>query len=218
MPRAESPPAAADVARRLRRAGVDLGDSQSDALARFLDLLIRWNRVYNLTGIRDPDELVDRHLLESLALRPLLRGDRVADVGTGAGLPGLPLAIVEPERSFTLIESRAKRVRFLRQVIADLGLRNASVAHGRAEHLRPERPFATVLARAVAPPAELLAIARSLTAPGSFLVLLTAAHLETQFAGLAPDFVPRTVELARGAPKLKSSIVVLERVDVQTER
>src|SRR5215471_3194064 len=213
MARVESSLAPTDVDRRLARAGLDLPKAHSEALARFLDLLMRWNKVYNLTGIRDAHELVDRHLIESLALRPLLRGERIADVGTGAGLPGLPLAITEPERSFTLIESRAKRVRFLRQVIVELGLRNAVVAHGRAEHLRPERPFATVLARAVAPPAELLEICRNLTAPGSFLLLLTAAHLQTQFPGLAPDFVQRAVELPRGAPRLKSSIVLLERTE-----
>jgi len=211
MPRAESSPPAAEVARRLRGAGVVLPEPQVETLARFLALLIRWNRVYNLTGIRDAHELVDRHLVESLALKPLLRGERIADVGTGAGLPGVPLAITEPDRSFTLIESRAKRVRFLRQAIVELELGNAVVAHGRAEHLRFEQPFATVLARAVAPPAELLAITRNLTAPGSILLLLTAAHLEAQFAGLASDFQPRVVERARGAPKLKSSIVMLER-------
>ena len=214
MRRAESIPPAADVARRLRAAGVALPERQVELLARFLDLLVRWNRVYNLTGIRDTGELVDRHLVESLALRPLLRGERIADVGTGAGLPGLPLAITEPERSFTLIESRAKRVRFLRQAIAELELRNALVAHGRAEDLRPEPPFATVLARAVAPPAELLAVSRNLTGPGS--ILLTAAHLEAQFAQAAPDFVPRAAVWG-GASKLKSSIVMLERIDVQAE-
>jgi 16S rRNA (guanine527-N7)-methyltransferase len=213
MARVEASLPPADVGRRLRAAGLELSKPHSEALARFLDLLIRWNRVYNLTGIRDRQELVDRHLVESLALKPLLRGERIADVGTGAGLPGLPLAITEPERAFTLIESRAKRVRFLRQVIVELGLRNAVVAHGRAEHLRPEQPFATVLARAVAPPAELLEICRNLTAPGSILLLLTAAHLQTQFAGLAPDFALRAVELERGAPRLKSSIVLLERTE-----
>lgn len=217
MPRAEPSTPLTEVARRLERAGIRLPDAQSAALARFLDLLMRWNRVYNLTGIRDLAELVDRHLIESLALRPLLQGDRVADVGTGAGLPGVPLAITERARSFTLIESRAKRVRFLRHVIGELDLANTQVAHGRAEHLRPDRPFDTVLARAVAPPAELLAICRNLTAPGSILLLLTATHLQAAFDGLAPDFVLRHVARDREtAPKLRSSIVLLERTDAKT--
>jgi 16S rRNA (guanine527-N7)-methyltransferase len=204
----------AEVGRRLERAGIALPEPESAALARFVDLLMRWNRVHNLTGLRRLGDIVDRHLVESLALRPLLQGEHVADVGTGAGLPGIPLAITEPHRAFTLIESRAKRVHFLRHVTSELGLANVVVAHCRAEHLRPERPFATVLARAVAPPAELLEICRSLTAPGSILLLLTAAHLGEAFRGLAPDFVARPMAGAV-APKLKSSIVVLERIDVQ---
>jgi 16S rRNA (guanine527-N7)-methyltransferase len=144
-----------------------------------------------------------------------LQGAAIADVGTGAGLPVLPLAITEPGRCFTLIESRAKRVRFLRQVVSELGLVNTTVEHGRAEHLRPDPPFATVLARAVAPPAELLAICRHLTAPGSALVLLTSRELQHAFDGLAADFVPRPEAAARVAVKgLKSSIVVLQRVPV----
>jgi 16S rRNA (guanine527-N7)-methyltransferase len=218
MPRAEPSTPQTEVARRLERAGIRLPDAHLEALARFLDLLMQWNRVYNLTGIRDLAELVDRHLIESLALKPLLRGERIADVGTGAGLPGVPLAITERARRFTLIESRAKRVRFLRHVTAELALTNTEIAHGRAEHLRPDRPFDTVLARAVAPPAELLEICRSLTAPGSILLLLTATHLQTAFAGLAPDFALREVAPAGGeiAPRLRSTIVLLERTDANT--
>jgi 16S rRNA (guanine527-N7)-methyltransferase len=203
----------AEIGRRLERAGIALSEPQTAALARFVDLLMRWNRVHNLTGLRALGDIVDRHLVESLALRPLLAGDRIADLGTGAGLPGIPLAIAEPRRAFTLIESRAKRVHFLRHVTSELGLANVVVAHCRAEHLRPEHPFATVLARAVAPPAELLDICRSLTAPGSILLLLTAARLGEEFRGLAPDFVARA--FPGETPKLKSSIVVLERIDVQ---
>src|SRR5262245_57287759 len=170
MPRASPSSSPLEIARPLERAGIRLPAEAIAKLAAFVDLLMRWNKVYNLTGLRKADDIVDRHLIESLALRPLLQGERIADVGTGAGLPGVPLAIAEPERSFTLIESRAKRVRFLRHAVGELGLTNTTVAHGRAEHLRPERPFATVLARAVAPPAELLEICRSLTAPGSILL------------------------------------------------
>lgn len=216
MPRAQVDAVpAAEIGRRVEAAGLSLAAPEVESLARFVELLIRWNRVYNLTGpIRDLGELVDRHLVESLALRPLLRGERVADVGSGGGLPGMPLAIAEPARSFTLIESRAKRVRFLRHVVTELRLRNAEVAHGRAELLRPDRPFDTVLARAVAPPAELLTICRPLTAPGSVLVLLTAAHLREAFRGLAPDFVVKD-DARSAAPELalRSSIVLLERIN-----
>jgi 16S rRNA (guanine527-N7)-methyltransferase len=199
------------IARRLQREGVPVDAEQAGKLAAFCALLLRWNRVYNLTGVGGAAELVGRHLVESLALKPLLAGERIADVGSGGGLPGMPLAITEPKRHFTLIESRAKRVRFLRHAIGELKLRNAEVAHDRAEHLRLAQPFDTVLARAVAPPPELLAICRPLTGPGSILLLLTAPHLAHEFRGLATDFVLRPTPAA--VPKLKSSIVVLERVD-----
>jgi 16S rRNA (guanine527-N7)-methyltransferase len=201
---------ASDVEQRLAREGVSVDAAQAAALAAFCALLLRWNRVYNLTGVRGAAELIDRHLVESLALRPHLAGARVADVGSGGGLPGMPLAITEPARRFTLIESRAKRVRFLRHAIGELALGNAEVAHDRAEHLRVAQPFDTVLARAVAPPAELLAICRPLMAPGSILLLLTAPHLQDEFRGLAADFVLRPPVAA--GPRLKSSIVVLEHV------
>ena len=114
------------VAGRLRAAGFELAPAPCAALTAYLELLAQWNRVFNLTGIRSREALVQRHVVESLTLGPLLRGGRVADVGTGAGLPGIPLAITAPEREFTLIESRAKRVRFLRHVVSMLGLDNAA--------------------------------------------------------------------------------------------
>lgn len=204
--------APAEIARRLTALGFAVTAEQAAELARFVELLLRWNRVHNLTGVRGAEEVLDRHLVESFALRPLLKGGHIADVGTGGGLPGVPLAIVERERRFTLIESRAKRVHFLRHVVAELKLANTEVAHGRAEHLPVSRPFDTVLARAVAPPAELLAICRHLTAPGSVLLLLTAPHLEETFRGLAADWVVRPTPA--GGPRLKSSIVSLERITI----
>jgi 16S rRNA (guanine527-N7)-methyltransferase len=211
MPSAESAVSSTDISRRLRAIGFSVTDEQAAALAEFVELLLRWNEVYNLTGVRGADEIVDRHLVESFALRALLKGARIADVGSGGGLPGLPLAIAEPERRFTLIESRAKRVRFLRHVVGELELPNTEVAHSRAEDLHVERPFDTVLARAVAPPAELLGVCRHLTAPGSMLLLLTASHLRDAFRGLAPDFVVRPAP--KDGPRLRSAIVLLERID-----
>ena len=195
----------------LRRAGIGVPAGRLETLVEFLRLLVKWNRVYNLTGIRDADELVERHLVESLALAPLLRGTRIADVGTGAGLPGMPLAIVEPDRQFVLIESRAKRVRFLRHAAGALGLGNVDVAHARVEHLPCERPFDTVLARAVAPPADLIRMTRHLTAPGSILLLLTAERLEREWRGLAQDYRLRPVDVDTAARLRHSSIVMLER-------
>ena len=196
------------VQARLAKAGIECSPSEAESLARYLSLLEQWNRVYNLTGIRERGELLGRHLVESLALAPLIVGKRVADVGTGAGLPGLPLAICRPELEFTLIESRRKKVNFLRHVVATLGLTNTTVWHGRAEDLSTPEPFATVLARAVAPPAELIEIVRPLTAEGSVVLLLTSARLGREIAQAAADFVERPVR--PGLP-LKSSIVMLER-------
>ena len=209
MPNTDSSLSSTELQRRLGAVGFSVTDGEASKLAAFVATLLRWNEVHNLTGVRGADEIVDRHLVESFALRPLLRGTSIADVGSGGGLPGVPLAIVEPERRFTLIESRAKRVHFLRHVVGQLELTNTEVAHGRAEALTFPQPFATVLARAVAPPAELLAICRPLTAPGSVLLLLTAAHLQDAFRGLAPDFVVRPSP--QEGPKLRSSIVLLER-------
>jgi 16S rRNA (guanine527-N7)-methyltransferase len=199
------------VAAGLGAAGIEVAAEELRRLTEYLNLLVKWNRVYNLTGIREADELIGRHLVESLALAPLLRGPRVVDVGTGAGLPGIPLAIVQPETHFVLIESRAKRVRFLRHVAGALGLENVDVRHARVEHLRTEAPFDTVLARAVAPPPELIRMTRHLTAPGSVLVLLTASRLEAEWRALAEPNSLRPLALD-AVPRLeRSSIVVLER-------
>ena len=211
MPTDESTVSSAELRRRLEAIGLPVPAEQGAALAAFALLLLKWNKVYNLTGVRGADEIVDRHFVESFALRKWLRGTPVADVGSGGGLPGLPLAIVEPERQFTLIESRAKRVRFLRHVVAELSSRTSRSRIAAPRTYAVAQPFATVLARAVAPPAELLGICRHLTAPGSILLLLTASHLQDAFRGLAADFLVQPV--AAEGPRLRSSIVLLERVD-----
>jgi 16S rRNA (guanine527-N7)-methyltransferase len=199
------------VGAALAAAGIAASAEELRLLAEYLNLLVKWNRVYNLTGTRGADELVGRHLVESLALAPLLRGSRIADVGTGAGLPGIPLAIVRPDARLVLVESRAKRVRFLRHVVGTLRLANTEVRHARVEDLRGEKPFDTVLARAVAPPAELIELTAHLLAPNSLLVLLTAARLEAEWRALAARHHLRVLAPEGAPPTLRSSIVVLER-------
>ena len=207
-----APLEAARVGEALHDAGIELVPAHVAALTAYLNLLIKWNRVYNLTGIRNAGELVERHLAESLALAPLLHGARLADVGTGAGLPGIPLAIVEAGRSFVLVESRAKRVRFLRHVVGTLRLANVEIEHSRVEDLPCERPFDTVLARAVAPPRELITMTQHLTAPGTILLLLTAARLEETWRELAEDLCLRPIAVEESTRPLRSSIVMLERI------
>jgi 16S rRNA (guanine527-N7)-methyltransferase len=204
----ESAIEAPEVDARLRAAGVECETGNVAALTQYLNLVSRWNRVHNLTGARGNRELLGRHLVESLAVEPLLAGTRVADVGSGAGFPGIPLAICEPERAFTLIESRAKRANFLRHVVATLALQNVVVVRTRAEDLRGQPPFDTVLARAVARPAKLLEIVGPLMAEGSILLLLTSSELAKSLAAPVAGFVLRPATLR---VPLASAVVRLER-------
>lgn len=138
------------LASGLRELNLALDEPVRSQMIVFLELLTKWNQAYNLTAVRDPVQMVPRHLLDSLAIVPFLRGDRVVDVGSGAGLPGLPLAMACPDRQFVLIDSNGKKTRFLVQAVATLGLRNVEVVQTRVEDYRPVKPFATVISRAFA--------------------------------------------------------------------
>jgi len=129
--------------------GLSLTDEQQVKLQRYVELLVKWNKVYNLTSVRDPSEMVNRHVLDSLTLLPYLKGDSLLDVGTGAGLPGIPIAIAFPEIAVTLLDTNSKKTRFLQQAKAELGLDNVTVVHARVEEATLPK-FAMVTARAFA--------------------------------------------------------------------
>jgi 16S rRNA (guanine527-N7)-methyltransferase len=145
--------------------GIPALPEQRAMLLAFLALMQKWNRTYNLTAIRDPSTAVDLHLLDSLTVWPYLHGHRVLDVGTGAGLPGVPLALMSPERAFALLDSNAKKTRFVQQAVIELGLKNVDVVTARVEQYRPESGFDTVLARAYAGLQDILADTAGLLAP-----------------------------------------------------
>jgi 16S rRNA (guanine527-N7)-methyltransferase len=145
--------------------GVPASSEQRERLLAFLALMQKWNRTYNLTAIRDLRTAVDLHLLDSLTAWPYLHGRRILDVGTGAGLPGIPLAIVSGDKSFVLLDSNAKKTRFVQQAVIELELKNVDVVTARVEQYRPERGFDTVLARAFASLGEILAATERLVAP-----------------------------------------------------
>jgi 16S rRNA (guanine527-N7)-methyltransferase len=165
-----------------RALALELDETQLARLVAHLDLLDEWNARMNLTAIRDRPSQLTKHLLDSLTVQPYLRGERVADVGSGAGFPGIPLAIVEPHRQFTLIESTGKKCRFLEHVRDTLELKNVTVVQSRAESYKPDRRFDTVLARAVGPVADLVKVAGPLVVGGGRLLAMKGRYPEQELA------------------------------------
>jgi 16S rRNA (guanine527-N7)-methyltransferase len=133
------------------RLNVDLDAGQLQQLDTLAAELLRWNKAYNLTAITEPAKVLTHHLLDSLSLHSDLDGEQIADVGTGAGFPGLPLAIVNPQRRFTLIDAVDKKLRFIDHAVRALGLANVTTQHTRVEMLQPTQRFHTVMSRAFAP-------------------------------------------------------------------
>jgi 16S rRNA (guanine527-N7)-methyltransferase len=131
-----------------RELGVELSESQQSQLLAYLALLIKWNKAYNLTAVRDPDEMVSRHLLDSLSVVRFIEGERQLDVGSGGGMPGIPLAILFPGMKVTVLDSNGKKTRFLTQVKLELALSNLEVIHSRAEAFQPPLPFNGIISRA----------------------------------------------------------------------
>jgi 16S rRNA (guanine527-N7)-methyltransferase len=172
-----------DVLRDGARAlGLELTDAEVGKLLQHLDLLDEWGGRMNLTAIRDRPAQLTKHLLDSLSVRPYLRGLRVADVGSGAGFPGIPLAIVAPEIHFVLIESTGKKCRFLEHVRDALGLGNVEVVQSRAEAHQPAARYDTVIARAVGPVADLVRYAGPLVAGGGRLLAMKGRRPDDELA------------------------------------
>jgi 16S rRNA (guanine527-N7)-methyltransferase len=182
---------AADLALLLAGAsdlGLDLDSSQAETLLHLVDALEETNAHFNLTAIRDRPGMLRKHVLDSLSLQPYLRGNRMVDVGTGAGFPGLPLAIVNPARSFSLIEATGKKVRFVMQTADRLGCANVEVIHARAEAYRPFELFDTVMARALASLADFVAYAGHLCAPDGRLLAMKGKRPDEELSAVPKSF------------------------------
>ncbi|PIZ04812.1 MAG: 16S rRNA (guanine(527)-N(7))-methyltransferase RsmG [Gammaproteobacteria bacterium CG_4_10_14_0_8_um_filter_38_16] len=151
-------------------------DTQSQLLA-YLQLLQKWNKTYNLTAITNFEKMISHHLLDSLSVSPYLKGDDIVDVGSGAGLPGIPLAIYFPEKKFTLIDSIGKKVRFMSHAVNELGLKNVQVLQTRAEEYQTQNGFDTMIARAVASIDELIKIAQHLLNENGVLMMMKSDEL-----------------------------------------
>ncbi len=164
--------------------GLRLPTEAIACLAVYLALLERWNRAYNLTAVRDPAAMVVRHLLDSLSILPWLDGPRVLDVGSGAGLPGIPLAVARPDCEFCLLDSNGKRTRFLTQVVAELRLPNVCVVRNRVEDYRPVILFNSVVSRAFATLADMVAAAGRLCVPEGRLLAMKGVFPDDELARL----------------------------------
>lgn len=178
--------------RRGAAEGLAWGDPAGDSdkapkLAQYLDELRRWNRAYSLTAIDDPSEMVVKHVLDSLSIAPWVHG-RVLDVGTGAGLPGIPLAIMDPELDVTLLDSTAKKVMFLNHVARALGLQNIEAWQARVEEYEALAPFDVIVSRAFSSLAEFAAATRHLLGPRSRLLAMKGRRPDEETAGL-PDWI-----------------------------
>ncbi|RUL75375.1 16S rRNA (guanine(527)-N(7))-methyltransferase RsmG [Dyella choica] len=186
----------------------------ADAVPRLLDylaLLERWNAAYNLTAIRNPAEMVTRHLLDSLAILPHVRGETLADLGTGPGLPGIPLAIAAPGRQLLLVDSNGKKVRFLREAIRALKLEGVRALQSRVEEV--EGRFDCITARAFASLADMLAWGGHLLAPGGVWLAMKGKTPDEELAGIPPAFALRGVHALTvpGLGAAERHLVVLER-------
>ncbi|EAN3151142.1 16S rRNA (guanine(527)-N(7))-methyltransferase RsmG [Salmonella enterica subsp. houtenae serovar 48:z4,z32:-] len=190
------------LSRLLDEAGISLTDHQKTLLVAYVDMLHKWNKAYNLTSVRDPAEMVVRHILDSIVVAPYLQGQLFIDVGTGPGLPGIPLAIVLPDAHFTLLDSLGKRVRFLRQVQHELRLENITPVQSRVEAYPSEPPFDGVISRAFASLNDMVSWCHHLPGEKGRFYALKGQLPEDEIASLPDEFSVESVEKLR-VPQLE---------------
>jgi 16S rRNA (guanine527-N7)-methyltransferase len=193
------------LARGLEEMGLHLDPSTQSSLLNYVALMQKWNKVYNLTAVRDPQKMVTQHLLDSLAVLPHIAGRRVIDVGTGPGLPGIPLALANPALEVTLLDSNHKKTSFLRQACLELGLNNATVVCERVEAWRPEKKYDVVISRAFSDLAEFASSALHLCNDTGLMLAMKGVYPHEELTRL-----PATVAL-QGVEPLKVAGLDAER-------
>lgn len=181
-----SNPLQAELRTGLAALGLDAGFSAK--LMAYLELLMRWNKAYNLTAIREPGEMLRKHLLDSLAMHRFFTQDNLADLGTGPGLPGIPLAIIRPDAEIGLVESNGKKTRFLREVVRQLALSNVTVYESRAETLARDGHYQAITARAMDRLAGILAVGGHLLAADGILLAMKGPHIQDEIAELPAEW------------------------------
>ncbi len=192
---------------------LQLSEQQLQQLVQYVQLLDKWNSAYNLTSVRDPMEMLVKHIMDSLAVAPYIKGQRIIDVGTGPGLPGIPLAICFPDKEFTLLDSLGKRIRFLNQVKLQLGLKNVTPLQSRVEEHQPDPGYDVVLSRAFASLSDMIGWCAHLPAADGQFLAMKGAQAAEEIAAL-PDFVKVVANETLLVPELTGQrfLVIVEKV------
>jgi 16S rRNA (guanine527-N7)-methyltransferase len=192
--------------------GLELGRPARARLLQHLEILEKWNKVHNLSAIRDAARAVSAHTLDSLAVVPYLSGSRLLDAGSGAGFPGIPIAVARPDIEVQLLDSNHKKHAFLKQALIELGLKNASAVCERVESWRPAKPFDFIVSRALGGIAEVVALTEHLLAPGGVIAAMKGVHPFEEIERIPPDFRVRQVH-ALAVPGLDAErhLVLVER-------
>jgi 16S rRNA (guanine527-N7)-methyltransferase len=167
--------------------GLNVPDSAQQQLLAFRDLLLKWNKTYNLTALRDPAQAISHHLLDSLAILPQLDGGNLLDVGSGGGLPGIPLAIARPELQVCMVDTVQKKTTFLQQAVIELGLKNVTVNHARVEEMQGQ--YAQITSRAFAELGLFVSLTRHLLAPNGRWLAMKGIRPDDELKGLPADIV-----------------------------
>lgn len=203
---------AAELASGVRALGLVLDVPAQEKLLAYLELLGKWNRVYNLTAIREPERMLSHHLLDSLAILPHVEGRAIADIGAGGGLPGIPLAIARAQSQVTLVEANHKKSAFLKQAAIELGLPNVGVQEGRAEAIEPRNCYDAVIARAFSDLAEFATLAGSLCKSSGVLAAMKGVYPYEEIAGLPPEYrVEKVVVLKVPGVEAERHLVLMRR-------
>jgi len=172
----------------LQKLNISTDEKQLELLLAFIKLIEKWNKTFNLTSLRNSEDIARLHLLDSLTVLPFIQGNRVADIGTGAGLPGIPLAIFLPEIQFTLIDSNSKKTRFVQQALLELKLKNVKVLHSRVENLAVEAAFSTVIMRAFAKLKDIISLTAHLIDNKGILLAMKGQKPDEELAGINQQY------------------------------
>jgi 16S rRNA (guanine527-N7)-methyltransferase len=167
--------------------GLNIPSATVGRLLQYLDLIRKWNRVYNLTAIKDPGEMLSHHIIDSLSIIPYIRGENILDIGSGAGLPGIPLSLVFPQRHIVMLDSNAKKTRFIQQAITELGLDNAESIHSRVEDYTASEGFDTVVSRAFSSLSDFVQLARPLMKNTGQLLAMKGRYPTQELEDLPSD-------------------------------